>query len=127
MLDKLPEITERRRQNATSYDRLLRSIPQIQVPPRRDDVKHVFHLYIVRADRRDELQQHLIAAGIDAKVHYPKPMHLQPAASDLGHERGDFPVAEAVCDSVLSLPVHEFITAEQIEHVVEKVRQFYAG
>ena len=66
-----------------------------------------------------------IADGIDAKVHYPVPMHLQPAAKKYGYKEGDFPLAEAICKSILSLPVHEFITTKQREFMVEKIIEFY--
>ena len=59
-------------------------------------------------------------------MHYPMPMHLQPAAKQFGYKRGDFPVSEMVCDAVISLPVHEFVTNEQIDYVVSKIRDFYA-
>ena len=71
------------------------------------------------------LKEFLNSKGIDAKVHYPIPMHLQPAARYLQYQRGDFPVCEAVCDSVISLPVHEFIEDHHIDHVVNVIREFY--
>jgi dTDP-4-amino-4,6-dideoxygalactose transaminase len=97
------------------------------VPKRESWVKQVYHLYIVRCERRDELQQFLVARGVDAKIHYPVPMHLQPAASFLGYKLGDFPVCEATVQSVLSLPVHEFITPEQQDRVVDLIREFFHG
>jgi dTDP-4-amino-4,6-dideoxygalactose transaminase len=81
---------------------------------------------VVRAKRRNELKKYLNQNGIDAKVHYPIPMHLQPAAKKFGYKKGDFPVSEMVCDTVISLPVHEFVTNEQIDYVVSKIRDFYA-
>jgi dTDP-4-amino-4,6-dideoxygalactose transaminase len=71
------------------------------------------------------LQRFLLEHGVDAKVHYPIPMHLQPAAAHLGYEEGDFPICEATVNSVLSLPVHEFVTPEQSERVVTLIRDFY--
>ncbi|MBT5873209.1 MAG: DegT/DnrJ/EryC1/StrS family aminotransferase [Candidatus Latescibacteria bacterium] len=127
LLEKIHYITESRIARAARFDELLRDIPQITIPPRPRHVRQVYHIYVVRAERRNELQVYLVERGIDAKVHYPIPMHLQPAASGYGYRRGDFPVCEAVCDSVLSLPVHEFIAFEQIEHVASKIREFYAA
>lgn len=126
LLPKLEHITESRIAHAAAYDRLLGDIPQLTLPTRPPHVRQVYHLYVVRAQRRDELQRFLVASGIDAKVHYPIPLHLQPAAKAYGYQRGDFPVAESVCDSVVSLPVHEFITQPQIEYVAAKIREFYA-
>ena len=108
------------------YDKQLSNIPQISIPNRSTFVKQVYHIYVVRAKRRNELKNYLNHYGIDAKVHYPIPMHLQPAAKSFGYKRGDFPVSEMVCDSVISLPVHEFVTNEQIDYTVTKIREFYA-
>ena len=126
MLERLDHITASRIANAEYLDAELRSTPQITVPHREADVRQVFHLYMIRCERRNELQQFLVGEGVDAKVHYPVPMHLQPAAKYLGHRRGDFPMAEAVADTALSLPVHEFITAGQRDRIVELIRTFYA-
>ncbi len=126
LLDRIDHITHARIQHATYFDKALAQIPGITVPKRDPEKRQVFHIYVIRAERRDELQRHLIAKGIDAKVHYPIPMHLQPAAKDFGYKKGDFPVCEATCASVLSLPVHEFITEEQQAYVVEAIRGFYA-
>lgn len=127
LLAKLDHITESRIANAAYFDKALAGIPGISIPPRDSRIKQVYHLYIVRAERRDELQKFLIANGVDAKVHYPVPMHLQPAARDFGYKRGDFPVAESTTESVISLPVHEFITRAQQDRVADLVRRFYRG
>ena len=125
LIKNIDHITQCRIDNATYFDRELGSIPEITIPPRNLNAKQVFHLYVIRAERRDELQRYLIDQGIDAKIHYPVPMHLQLRLSEYGYKDGDFPVAEAICKSVISLPVHEFITPEQQAFVVEKVKQFY--
>jgi len=125
LMRKLDHITVRRIDNAAYFDAKLRAIAQIRVPEREPWVKQVFHLYIVRCERRDALQKHLVSHGVDAKIHYPIPMHLQPAAKPFGYRRGDFPVSEAVADSVLSLPVHEFITRDQQDRVVDLIQRFY--
>ena len=111
--------------NAHFFDKGLSEIPEITIPKRYPDAKHVFHIYVVRAENRDELQKYLIENGIDAKIHYPIPMHLQPAARNLSYKEGDFPVCEKICKSVISLPVHEFITRKQREYVVKKIKEFY--
>lgn len=125
MLGKIDHITQSRIAHAAYFDRHLRQCRQIMVPRREPDVCQVYHLYIIRCERRDELQRYLIEHGVDAKVHYPIPMHLQPAAAHLGYKPGDFPVAEAIAGSVLSLPVHEFITREQCDHVIQLITAFY--
>ena len=101
---------------------LLRSVSQIIIPKRDVEIYQVYHIYSICCQRRNELQNYLIKNGVDAKVHYPIPMHLQPAAKDFGYLEGDFPHTEKLCKEVLSLPVHEFITNEQQEKVINLIR-----
>jgi len=82
-------------------------------------------LYQINVKRRDELQKFLIKNSIDAKVHYPIPIHLQPAAKYLKYKRGDFPMAEKMANTSLSLPVHEFINEKHIKFVVDLIDRFY--
>lgn len=126
LLGKIDHITKSRVSNAEYFDHALKAVPQITVPKREGDVYQVYHLYQILCKNRDALQAQLIAHGVDAKAHYPVPMHLQPAAAFLGHKRGDFPVTEEISDSTLSLPVHEFITREQQDFVIQLIRDFYA-
>jgi dTDP-4-amino-4,6-dideoxygalactose transaminase len=88
-------------------------------------VRQVFHIYSVLCEQRDALQKYLLANDVDAKVHYPVPMHLQPAAAYLGHKKGDFPVSERLANETISLPVHEFISREQQDKVVNLFKAFY--
>ena len=125
LLDKLPHITASRQRNASYLDHYLREIPGVFVPHREPHIKAVYHLYSVQCEDRDELQSFLIENGVDAKVHYPIPMHLQPAAKNLGHRRGDFPMAERTCETTLSLPVHEFIQEPALEKMVSLIQEFY--
>ncbi len=127
LFKKIHHITDSRIRNAKFFDQALSKIPQITLPPRNSNDKTVYHIYVVRAEMRDELQKFLQNNDVDAKVHYPIPMHLQKASASYGYKLGDFPNAEAVCNSVISLPVHEFITREQQEHVVNKIRTFYSN
>lgn len=123
--NKLENITKMRQKNAAFYDRELSQCAGISLPPRPAHCEQVFHLYVVRAEKRDRLVTYLNNRGIDAKIHYPVPMHLQPAAREFGYGKGSFPVCEATCDSVLSLPVHEFLHEEQLAFVSKSVREFY--
>jgi aminotransferase EvaB len=125
LLGKIDHITESRVAHAAYFDRGFNNLPQITVPKREPGVYQVYHLYMVLCEQRDALQQHLISRGVDAKVHYPVPMHLQPAAAFLGHQIGDFPVAERIAATALSLPVHEFIAREQQDRVITLVKEFY--
>lgn len=120
-LRHLERWTEARRAHAASYARCL-SDTAVAVPRARDGVRHVFHVYAVRAARRDALQARLADAGVQTAVHYPVPVHLQPAYRDLGYRRGDFPVAERLAAEVLSLPMFPELTERQIEIVADVIR-----
>ena len=126
MLSKLDAITSARIANAQALDRALSRVPGVTCPQRNPRIREVFHLYCAEFDRRDELKSFLIGHGIDAKIHYPVPMHLQPAARTWGYKTGDFPRAERLCASVMSLPVHEFIAADQIAKMAAHIAEFYA-
>jgi len=125
LLKKIDNITNSRISNAEFFDNEFSRIPEITIPLRNPNAKHVFHIYVVRAKNRDRLQKHLIENGVDAKIHYPIPLHLQAAAKNFGYKEGDFPVCEEICKSIISLPVHEFITSDQQKFVVEKIKEFY--
>jgi dTDP-4-amino-4,6-dideoxygalactose transaminase len=97
----------------------------VGVPVDRPGEGAVYQTFVIRADRRDDLQRHLAARGVDAKVHYPTPLHLQEAAADLGYSRGDFPITERLATEILSLPIYPELTEAQQEAVVDGVRSFY--
>jgi len=125
LLGKINHITESRVAHADYFDQELRSVEQIIIPKRDTDIYQVYHIYSICCQRRSELQNYLIENGVDAKVHYPIPMHLQPAADYLGHKKGDFPIAENIADNTISLPVHEFISRDQQDHVIKLIKAFY--
>lgn len=83
-----------------------------------------WHVFIVRTEKRDELQNFLKENGIGTIIHYPIPMHLQVAYADLGFKKGDFPIAEKIADEVISLPMWYGMKEEEIEHVIEKINQW---
>lgn len=126
LLAKINHITESRIEHARYFDQQLGCLAQIKIPPRDPDIYQVYHIYSICCERRDELQKYLIENGVDAKIHYPIPMHLQPAAKNLGHKCGDFPIAESIADTTISLPVHEFISSSQQDLVIELIKKFYA-
>lgn len=124
-LGRLDEIVRRRRQNAARYDALL-DRQAVFVPPERAEEFNTYHTYVVQVDRRDELQRYLAGRGIGTAIHYPVPIHLQPAASDLGYRKGDFPVTERQAQRILTLPVNQSLSEEDIAFVAESVNRFYA-
>jgi dTDP-4-amino-4,6-dideoxygalactose transaminase len=119
-LRRLESWTETRRGLAAEYHRLLHDSDVI-LPQAAADVRHVYCLYTIRSQDRDGLQRGLEAAGIQTAVHYPLPIHLMPAYADARYKAGDFPVAEACAQSVLSLPLHAHMTVSQVEQVSQQI------
>ena len=123
-LRRLDDIIQRRRANAGRYRGLLDPRHVFMAPDRQIEF-NTYHTFVIQIDRRDALQQHLTDQGIGTAIHYPVPIHLQPAAVALGHKRGDFPVAERQAERILTLPVNPSLSAEQIETVAEKTNRFF--
>ena len=121
----LENITLSRIRNSLLLDELLSDISEIQLVTRSSSLKEVFHLYMFKTPRRDELYSHLRNQNIDAKIHYPTPMHLQPAAKYLGYKLGDFPTAESLANQSISLPVHEFIDKSKVLIMSESIHSFF--
>ncbi len=119
-LRRLEAWTELRRRHARTYSTLLAGAA-VARPVAARDVRHVYHIYAVRTHARDRVRSELHAAGVQAAIHYPIPVHLQPAYANLGYTRGDFPVAERAADEVLSLPMYPELTSRQIERVAGAV------
>jgi dTDP-4-amino-4,6-dideoxygalactose transaminase len=122
-LRHLDDWNEARRAHAARYNELFADTEVIR-PTVLDHVKHVYHCYVIRTPRRDELVEHLKAEGIGVVIHYPLPLHLQPAYKDLGHQLGDFPVSEACAEEVVSLPMYPELTDEQQQRVADVVKAF---
>ena len=128
LIDQAEFITEQRIANASRYDQAFADLSDfVHLPIRRPGVRHVYHQYTIRVERRDELVAFLIDHGIEAKIHYPVPVHLQKAAAHLGYKEGDFPVAENDSRTVVTLPSHQHLTPEEIDYAIETVRSFYAN
>ncbi len=126
---------EKRREKASAYDKMFKESGLvkenlIQTPEplyKERGIKnyHTYHQYIVRARKRDELQQHLKEKGIGTAIYYPLPLHLQKCFSYLGYKQGDFPVAEKAAGEVLALPIYPELTSAQQEYVVSSIFNFY--
>ena len=114
-----------RRWNASLYQKHLEG-SGVVVPGEAGGAESVWHLYVIRTEQRDQLKDHLVSKGINASIHYPVPIHLQPAYQDLGHKRGDFPVTEAYAEKILSLPMYAELTGRQIEFVAQTISEFQA-
>ena len=125
-LGHLPDWNRARRAAAQRYDELLAGVEGVAPISAGGDVEAVYHLYVIEVDNRDAVKAKLAEAGVDTGIHYPVPIHLQPAYAHLGYVRGDFPVAERLADRILSLPMFPEITAPQIDYVAEQVAKAVA-
>ncbi len=126
---------EKRRERASAYDKMFKESGLvkeglIQTPEllyKESGVRnyHTYHQYVIRARKRDELQQHLKEKGVGTAIYYPLPLHLQKCFSYLGYKQGDFPVAERAAGEVLALPVYPELTSAQQEYIVSSIFNFY--
>ncbi|HEY8894169.1 MAG TPA: DegT/DnrJ/EryC1/StrS family aminotransferase [Niastella sp.] len=126
---KLPYIlewTDKRIANAALYDKYLSDIKEINIPVVRPDSKHTFHLYVIRAKKRNELADYLKSKGIDTALHYPTPLPLLPAYSYLQAKASDYPVSVEYQSQILSLPIYPELTEEAIKYVSSAIKEFYS-
>ncbi len=112
--------------NADAYDRRFSGFERVVTPKRRADGTHIFHLYVIRVERRDELAEFLKKRGIETGIHYPTALPFLTAYAYLGHRPADFPVAFRNQGEILSLPMYPELREEQIDHVVGSIKEFYA-
>jgi len=108
---------------AQKYQRGLTS--QVEKPADQDWEKCVYHNFVIKFDRREALMAYLKQRGVDTRIHYPIPIHLQRAAVDLGYKLGDFPNSEKFAKNMISLPIYPELTEEEIDHVIESVNSFF--
>jgi dTDP-4-amino-4,6-dideoxygalactose transaminase len=120
-LTHLEELNDARRTLARHYDSQLAHVILPQPFPNEVAVHHVYHLYVVRHPHRDQLQERLRQHGVGTLIHYPTPVHLQPAYASLGYPAGSLPVTERVVQEILSLPLYIGMSPGQIDHVAEAV------
>ena len=124
-LDRLEAGNAARERLARRYDEALAGVGDLVLPARVDGRSSAWHLYVVRTGRREELLAHCHAAGVQAGVHYPVPLHLQPAWRHLGYAKGDLPVTEAWAAECLSLPLYPELPEEGQDRVIRAVRGFF--
>lgn len=126
-LKKLDEWNRKRRKKASLYNSLLKDIDQLILPPSEDSqIKPVYHLYVIRTKKRDELKQWLEHCGIQCGIHYPIPIHLQPVHKQLfGLESGTFPISELVTQTCLSIPLYPDLDEEKITYISDKIHEWY--
>lgn len=121
-------ITRRRKENAGFYNEVLSTLKgKVRLPPRRKNADGVYHVFMFRvdADRRDHMVKYLISKGIDAKVHYPIPLFLQDGLKHLGYRKGDFPETELQAKEVISLPVDQHLSKEEMQYCMDQVCNYF--
>lgn len=125
---KLPHLsswTEERRKIAAHYNSFLQAVGDLQLPFIAENSSTVFHLYVIKTKQRDALQAHLAEHGIGTLIHYPVPPHLQQAYEYLGHKKGDYPIAEELAETCLSLPMYIGLKEEQIKKIALTIESFF--
>jgi dTDP-4-amino-4,6-dideoxygalactose transaminase len=124
-LEFIEQWTEQRRNNASLYNSLLKDVSEVITPYESNDCYHVFHLYVIRVPRREELQAFLKERGIASGIHYPFPLHLTGAYEHLGYTKGDFPIAEKIAGEIVSLPMYPEMSKDQVEAVCRAIHDFF--
>ncbi len=126
IMKELPTIAKLRQRNASIYDKELKDMDDfITIPPRKKNVAQVFHAYIIQVENRSNLIRYLSENGVEAKVHYPIPIHLQIPAQQYGYKKGDFPACEEQAEKILSLPVHQHLVEKQVYYTANLIKNFY--
>lgn len=117
--------TEARQVIAAEYNKQLKDVGDVIVPETAEGATHVYHLYVIRTNKRDALQQYLNEKGIGTLIHYPLPPHLQEAYKDLNFKKGDFPLAEQIAETCLSLPMYPGLSSEEISTICNSIKAFF--
>lgn len=126
-LDHLENWTAERRKIAREYDESLHKTGDLILPYTAEGATHVYHVYMIRTKYRDALQKYLEENGVGTMIHYPVPVHLQKAYHDLNFKTGDFPIAEEIAETCLSLPMWPGLSAEEMQYVCNTIKKFFAA
>ena len=126
LLPQAHEITNKRIQNAKYLDEQLSKIKQIKIPTRLKNYKIVYHLYVVLAEKRDDLLKYCLEKGIEAKVHYPIPMYLQKALNFMNHRKGDFPTTDKHSKKIITFPCDQHLSINELDYIISTIKDFYS-
>ena len=124
-LKNLKNIIKIRNKNAKILDQSLSKIKNVFIPKRIKSNIETFALYMGLFENRDKLLNYLIKNNIEAKIHYPIPLHLQKAANKLKYKKGSFPIAEKQAKKLLTLPVHQYLNEKHMNYMIMKINEFY--
>jgi len=123
-IGRMENVIDKRRRNAALYRDLINA-DHVFMPPERQIEFNTWHTFVIQVDNRDDLKAHLTAQGVETAVHYPVPIHLQPAAAGLGYGLGDMPATENQVGRILTLPVNQFLKPDDVTFVAEAVNAFF--
>lgn len=123
-LKNLKKVIKKRRKNVELYKKYL-NLENIFIPEEKEYEFNSYHTFVVQLRKRDKLKNFLSSCGITTAIHYPIPIHLQPAAKFLGYKRGSFKIAENQAKKILTLPINQYLTKKEIERIAEKINYFY--
>jgi dTDP-4-amino-4,6-dideoxygalactose transaminase len=124
-LNHIESFTNERKKIARRYTEGLTGINDLVLPYVNEGSTHVYHIYLIRTKRRDELMTYLQAKGIHPFIHYPLPPHLQEAYSELGYKKGDFPFAEEIAETCLSIPLYPGLQDDEVDYIIETIKSFF--
>ena len=124
-LKKVRNIVKIRNKNAKFLDKHLSKQKEVSLPERKKNYIETFSLYMARFKKRDKLKSYLIKKGVEVKIHYPIPLHLQKASKNMGYKKGDFPEAENQSKDLLTLPVHQYLNTKQLNFIIKTIKKFY--
>jgi len=124
-LKYLRHFNSRRIEIANLYSKHLKRLKEVALPSCDNGVEHIFHLYVIKCEKRDGLKAYLAKNGVESQIHYPVPLHLQPAFKCLGYRKGDFPSAERLSNEILSLPIFPLLSNGEINKICDLIKDFY--
>jgi dTDP-4-amino-4,6-dideoxygalactose transaminase len=123
-LNKLEEIIEKRRNNAQLYFANIQN-ESVYLPIDKEYEFNTWHTFVIQTEKRNQLQKYLSEIGINTAVHYPVPIHLQPASKKLGYRYGDFPIVEKQAKSILTLPINQYLKSDEVKFISDKTDNFF--
>ena len=123
-LSHLTQTIEKRRNNADLYRSLL-DLNHVYIPEDSEEEFNSYHTFVIQCEKRYELQRYLMEHGIETTIHYPVPIHLQPAAATLGYNKGDFPATETQSERILTLPIHQYLQEDTIIQISSCINTFF--
>ena len=124
-LSRIDDSIQKRARHADHYRELLKDIPAVKLPAIKENNTAVNYVFSLQVENRDKLEQNLKENGIGTSVYYPIPLHLQKCFENLGYKKGDFPIAEKLCEKALALPMFPELTVDEIDYICDTVRKFY--